>query len=70
MAFNKSPRVADARAVARKWKKDQVIILGIDQGKGTIEYASYGATSYLCADAKLKADAAFEAIVHQQINSE
>ena len=65
MAFNKSPKVADARAMAKKWNKDQVIILGIDQGRGTIEYASYGATSALCADAKIKADAAFEAIIKQ-----
>lgn len=66
MAFNPSPKVADAREIAKKWGKQQVIILGIDAKLGTVEYASYGATRELCADAKRKADAAFEAIIRDE----
>lgn len=65
MAFNPSPKVADARAIAKKWGKQQVIILGIDTEQGTVEYASYGATKELCADARLIADAAFDAVIQQ-----
>lgn len=63
MAFNPSPKVAACRTVASQFKKDQVIILMVDQKAGTIEYASYGTTRKLCKDAKRLGDIAFEAII-------
>lgn len=62
MAWNPSPKVADCRDIARKWKKHQVIILAVDIHAGTTEYASYGETRKLCDEAKNLADAAFEAM--------
>lgn len=59
MAWNPSPKVADCREIARKWNKQQVIIIAIDTHADTIEYASYGETKQLCAEAKNIADAAF-----------
>ena len=51
MAFNPSPKVADARALAKKWKADQAIILLVHRKSGTLEYASYGETRQLYARA-------------------
>ncbi len=62
MAWNPSPKVADAREIARKWNKQQVIIIAVDIHAETLEYASYGETTTLCADAKRLADAAYEAV--------
>jgi hypothetical protein len=63
MAWNPSPKVADCRDIARKWGKQQVIILAIDTNQNTLEYASYGETKELCSDAQKLADAAYDAIV-------
>jgi hypothetical protein len=63
MAFNPSPKVAAARDIGAKFGKDQVIVLMIDSKTGTLEYASYGATRELCADAKRRADAAYDAVI-------
>lgn len=63
MAWNPSPKVADCREIARKWKKQQVIILAIDINAQTLEYASYGETQKLCSDAKRLADVAYSAIL-------
>jgi hypothetical protein len=52
MAYNPEPKVSDCREIARKWGMDQVIVLGIDQQKGTFATASYGETRKLCAQAK------------------
>ena len=52
MAWNPSPRVADCRDIARKWKMEQVVIVGINNQTGKYEIASYGETKALCADAK------------------
>lgn len=49
MAFNPSPKVADCRDIARRWKKQQVIVVAVDYKKGTLECVSYGETSELCA---------------------
>ena len=65
MAWNPSPKVADCRDIARKWKgKDQVIILAIDRKSGTLEMATYGETKALCADAKRMGDAAYDAVMN------
>lgn len=61
MAFNPSPTVAAAREVARKFKKKQVIILMIDED--TLELATYGETTTLCAAAKTLGDAAYKAVM-------
>jgi hypothetical protein len=63
MAFNKSPKVKSAREFAKKFSKQQVIILSIDRNH-RIEYASYGESSYLCQTAKMVADIALDAIVN------
>ena len=65
MAWNPSPKVADCREIARKWGKQQVIIIAVDYKTGTLEYASYGETMTLCADAKQLADLAYEAIANR-----
>lgn len=52
MAWNPSPRVATCRTVAREWKMDQVIILGINSQTGVFEVASYGETKALCSHAR------------------
>jgi len=64
MAWNPSPKVADCREIARKWGKQQVIIIAVDYKAGTTEYASYGETRVLCDDAKLLADTAYNAITN------
>lgn len=63
MAWNPSPKVADCREIARKWGKQQVIILAIDLADGTLEMATYGQTQGLCADAKRLGDAAYQAVI-------
>lgn len=63
MPWNPSPKVADCREIARKWDKQQVIILAIDTEAGTLEYASYGDTKASCAKARRLADIAYNAIM-------
>lgn len=62
MAFNLSPKVAEARDLAKKYGKTRVIIFMIDDDKGTMEYASYGKDKALCSDARKLADVAYKAI--------
>ena len=61
MAWNPSPKVSDCRTIARKWKRDRVIILALDDR--TMEMASYGETKRLCDDAKKLGDVAYDAIM-------
>lgn len=63
MAWNPSPKVADCREIARKWGKQQVIVLAIDRVSGTLEMATYGETKMLCAHAKRLGDAAYDAVM-------
>ncbi|MEW6616451.1 MAG: hypothetical protein AB1401_13430 [Thermodesulfobacteriota bacterium] len=63
MAFNPSPKVAEARDLAKKYGKTKVIIFMIDDDKGTIEYASYGKDRVMCADARKLADVAYDAVL-------
>ena len=63
MAFNPSPKVAEARNLAMKYGKTKVIILMIDDNKGTMEYASFGKDKAMCSDAKILADVAYNAIL-------
>ena len=62
MAWNPSPKVAAARDYAKKFGKQQVIILAIDK-EDKLDYASYGETKPLCSMAKILADIAFDAIM-------
>ncbi len=61
MAFNPSQKVAVARDIAKQFKKNQVIVIMLDDNH-RLHCASYGATKALCADAKKLADVAFKAI--------
>jgi len=61
MAWNPHPKVADCRDIARKWGKEQVIIIAID-GAGRLDMATYGQTMKLCGCAKQLGDTAFNAI--------
>ncbi len=61
MAFNPSPRVALARDFAKKFDKQEVIILHINR-EGKFGYASYGETKALCDEAKKLADICYQAI--------
>ena len=63
MAWNPSPKVADCRTIARKWGYPEVIIIALDEITGQVEMATYGETRKLCASAKDKGDAAFDAIL-------
>ena len=62
MAFNPSPKVAEARDLAKKYGKTKVIIFMIDDDAGTMEYASFGKDKAMCNDAKKLADVAYRAI--------
>ena len=62
MAWNPSPKVADARALGRKWGASRVIVFLIDDATGKIEGISYGKTRALCADAAVLMDMAMDAI--------
>ena len=63
MAWNPSPKVAAARDIGKKFRKPQVVVLMIDQDAGTLEFASYGETRELCAEARKIGDAAFDAVM-------
>jgi len=51
MAWNPSPKVAAARDIARKFKKQQAIVLLIDTEQGTLELASYEAKNDILREA-------------------
>lgn len=61
MAFNPSPKVAAARDVAKRFGKNKVVILMLNERDGTMEYASYGDTPRECREAKRLADAVYDA---------
>lgn len=65
MAWNPSSKVAAARDIGQKFKKDQVIIIMIDnkQDPAEAEYISYGKSKLLCKDAKILADLIFDKIL-------
>lgn len=63
MAWNPHPKVADCREIARRWRKQQVIILAVDPIAGTLECASFGETKELCSEAKKLAAAAYDAVI-------
>lgn len=63
MAWNPSPKVAAARDIGKQFRKPQVVVLMIDQDAGTLEFASYGETRELCAEARKIGDAAFDAVM-------
>lgn len=63
MAWNPSPKVADCREIARKWGKQQVIVLAVDPVAGTLEMATYGQTREHCAEAKRLGDYAYQAVM-------
>ncbi len=67
MAWNPEPEVAFAREYGKKFNKDKVIILGIDEAKGTFELVSYGKTKEKCAEAKKTADVIWEYIANGKI---
>lgn len=65
MAWNPSQKVADCRAIARKWGgKKQVIIITLDN-KGHYEMATYGETKDLCECASVLGDAAIKGITRR-----
>lgn len=61
MAWNPSPKVADCRGIARKWKKKQVIIIAFGES-GQYEMATYGETPELCKCTAVLADVASKAM--------
>ncbi len=63
MAYNPSPKVAAARDIGQRFSVPQVVVLLIDRERGVLEYASWGKTKVLCAEARGLGDAAFEAVV-------
>ena len=62
MVWNPSPKVADLRVLARKWKKYEVIVLALGHD-GNLECVTYGTTEVLCDDAKKLGDVAFDAVM-------
>ena len=66
MAWNPSPEIADARALAEKWDQDMLIVIGVKFDKdagGRIKSVTFGRTKALCTRAKLLGDAAYDATV-------
>jgi len=63
MSWNPSPKVADARELARKWGFKQVIILALDPAEGNMVTVTYGETKRLCSEAERLGTAAEEAVV-------
>lgn len=65
MPFNPSPKVADAREIARKWGADKVVILFVTETpeETRLEYASYGKTESKCREARRIADKAYDAVM-------
>lgn len=57
-----NPKIAAARDFARKWGKDQVIIISVDLEGGTLEVDTYGETRALCEAARKLGDLAFETV--------
>jgi hypothetical protein len=53
MAWNPSPKVANARDIGKKYNKDIVIFVMFDED--TLELISYGKTKKLCSQADLLA---------------
>ncbi len=62
--WNPSPKVDAAKDFGKKFGKDMVIILSVDQ-EGRLEYVSYGENKYLCDQAQELADKAFDAIMKE-----
>lgn len=60
MAWNPSPKVAAARDIGQRLGRDIVVVLTIHDGQ--LEAISYGRTRALCAEAKVWADRAFDAL--------
>ena len=69
MAWNPSPKVADCRDIARKWKKECVIIITIDS-QGQIEMATYGEDKDKCNCARDLGNTAFDAIERRKKRAE
>lgn len=65
MAFNPSPKVAAARAVAKQFDQDQVIVVMLNYKENTIQTVSYGRTKRLCDAAAGLANAAYEAVYEE-----
>jgi len=63
MAWNPSPKVADARDIAKRWGSQQVIIVSLNRVNGTLEFASYGKTKQLCEEAGILGRAAYDAVL-------
>ena len=63
MVWNPSPKVAMARDIGQRLRKDQVIILMIDEDERTLESVTYGRTKRLCDQAKKLGDIAYEAVI-------
>jgi hypothetical protein len=63
MAWKPSPKVADCRDIARKWKARQVVILAVSESATglQLEYASYGENRQLCDQARHIGDKAYDA---------
>lgn len=62
MAWNPSPTVAAARDFGRKFGRQQVIIISIDNHKGIMEATTYGQTMSLCAETRVLGDIAYKAV--------
>lgn len=65
MAWNPSPKVADARNLARRHGADRVVIVLLSDKTGTMETISYGETRLLCAQAQHLSDVAYDAIYNE-----
>lgn len=62
MAWNPSPEVAVARDFGKKFNFDKVIIIGVNELKGSFQVVSYGETKLKCGETKITADNIYEMI--------
>jgi hypothetical protein len=67
MAWNPSPKVALARDYGKKFNRDKVIIIAVNEASGQFEVISYGETKKKCGEARIIADNIFEMVKDSRI---
>lgn len=67
MAWNPSPKVAVARDYGKKFDRDKVIIIAVNEASGQFEVISYGETNHKCGEVRITADNIYEMVRNGEI---